>query len=82
MAATVYGAADRLRKGLGIKARIKATVDISFALVMTLWAAVLFTFTSNLELIMGKSNALVACVLVGAASLRSPGWEIFSANER
>lgn len=61
-----------LQKGLGIRARIKATLEISFALLMTLWAVVSVTLTSASEIFMNQRNTLVACVFVGAASLRSP----------
>ena len=72
----------RLRKDLGIKARIRARAEISFALMMTLAATVLGNLTAaGMEAIMNHPNAVTACVFVGVASLRSHGW-VFNANGR
>jgi hypothetical protein len=57
---------------LGIKARIKATVSVSFGLVATLLGgAFVSQFSSLKEVIMNNSNAVAVVVWCGVALLRS-----------
>lgn len=68
---------------LGVKARIKATVDISLGLVMALWVSALGTsFADIREVVMNNAGALMACVWCGAAFLRSPGGSSSNPSER
>lgn len=60
---------------MGVRARIKATVDISLGLVVALWVAALATACADImEIVMNNTSAVMARVWCGAAFLRSPGW--------
>lgn len=58
---------------LGLKVRIKASIDISLGLVVTLLGAAFGTaFADIKEIIMNNVSAFTACVWCGVAFLRSP----------
>jgi len=57
---------------LGVKARIKAVVDVSFGLGLALLAVATGIRFDVTEVIMNNTNAFAACVWCGASLLRGP----------
>lgn len=68
---------------LGVRARLKATLDISLGLVVALWVTAHgVSFADITEVVMNSASAFMACVWCGAAFLRSPGWVSSNPSER
>jgi hypothetical protein len=66
---------------LGVKARIKAMVEISFGLGLSLWTVAIVNLVNIFkELLMIDSNAVMACVWCGAAFL--PGLVVGFQSKR
>ena len=64
---------ERSRSRLGVKARIKAALDVSFGLGLASLAVAAVSFVNvPLEVLMNNANAFVACVWCGVSLLRGP----------
>lgn len=70
-------------KGLGVKARVKAAIEISFGLgIAALLLLAVNTLTGVREVIMNNVNVAMTCVWFGAVFLQVPGWLGSNPNER
>lgn len=69
-------------QSLGLKARVKAAVDISFGLGLGLLVLVIgISFSEIKELLMNNAIVVKACVWCGVAFLRGPGGNSSNPNE-